>query len=220
MAVTYFGHCNSDGTLKTGETPASLGTGWTGVTARNAPAAYAFTCPGTGTQDVISLGHYVKYSTGTADHIRMAIYDTAGTTLIGQGSAEITVDNAAVAWREHTAFTNGAGDAITPQLAGGTAYMILVTYDGGVTEPWGWTDWGALYGNRISADYTAGFPASLGAGVANDYLQTMRCGVEPPAAGGSPAPKLPLFGVGGLAAWIPLWPAVWRWRRMLGKGTS
>ena len=71
-------------------------------------AAQAFTCPGSGNYNLISLGLYAKKGTETGN-IRIAIYDAAG-SFIAQGSAEVAVDNTTAQWWEHTAFILRAGE--------------------------------------------------------------------------------------------------------------
>lgn len=173
MAVVYFGHCNSDGTPKAAETPASLSSGWGSYLLRNDPADYPFTCPGSGTYNVVSLQ---AYSLGASGNCRMAVYSSAGTTKVGEHNAEYAMSSASVGW--FPAGTPALSPA-TPQLVGGTSYILVWTCDSNTPEPYGWTDWGATYGASQSGyDYTGGFPASLPSMSAYDYIPTLRCGVE------------------------------------------
>jgi len=185
MTVSYFGE-NSDGT---GDGVLS------GYSLVNNNAVTSFVCPGTGTQDVKELGIRARDVSVGSDHVRVALYNTDG-SFVCQGSAEITVSANTHAWYTHTSFVDAAGSAISPQITGGTAYLIAVTADGA-------NIYIAANGTRTnnnkysSNDYTGGFPSSYTPSTTSTPICCCRCGVEPAAGGGvSVTPQLMMMGMG------------------------
>ncbi len=173
MAVTYFGLCNSDGTpTDTG----SDSTAGTPIIIWNNHSSFPFTCPGAGTQNVVELSAMVHLVSGTP-HIRMAIYSTDYSTVVAQGTAEVTVSGASDSWQGHMTAAS-VGNAT---LTGGTAYVLVYGHDGDAASDHVKTSAG--YYN--TTDKTGGYSGALPAG-SNGYIWPVRCGVEP--AGGSPAP--------------------------------
>ena len=140
-----------------------------------------FTCPGTGNKNLMALYVWACSGGGTPAHFRLAIYDNQGTTanLIAQGSAEILVNSLSPAWLGHTAFTDSAGNPISPILVGGTAYRIVVSTDGSDCEI-GYKsgtsgDW--LYDSGV--DETGGYPATYAVGSLSNssYDRQVICGI-------------------------------------------
>lgn len=177
MAVTYFGRCNSDGTLISGDP-----TDWQGLTgywvkSENA----AFTCPGTGSQNIVSLSVYARKASGAGGNMRCAIYDTSN-NLISQHTAEFIVDGVA-GWYG----TAQAVSSVGP-LTGGTNYKLIVSCDNSISE---WSNYSGGTNGDFSwgaNDYTGGFPATRAAGSNTSAIYLIRCGVEPAAAGGLSIP--------------------------------
>src|SRR5260370_29470690 len=116
MATTYFGLCDSAGN-PTGAAASNTGgaeTDWN-------DSGTVWTCPGSGTQVVQEITADVKNVTNY--NIRLAIFNTAGTTKIAEGTAAVAVTGAADSWQGHI----GQGN-ITPHPANlvvGTNYIIF-----------------------------------------------------------------------------------------------
>lgn len=152
-----------------------------------------FTCPGTGAQNLISLGMYGKSGGSTAGNSRVAIYLASDRSFIAQGSAEILVDSTTAAWIDHTSFTNIGESPISPQLVGGTNYIICLSRDSNDVKT-GYEfgsadDMAAISGS----DYTGGFPTPIGEGAGSTVKYNIRAGVEA-AAGGAASPTSVLGG--------------------------
>jgi hypothetical protein len=164
--MDYFGY-NVD------ETTFSVLSGYTG---RNNNLVW--TCSGSGPQRVLELGARVKVTSGSST-VRHSIYDAAG-NLVMQGSAAITVTGTSLIWVTHTAFVDVSGNPIAnPTLTGGTNYIMCTTGSAGTAQ----AAYGAgAAGNEVwkAANYTAGYPATLGTGW-NSIAQKIciRCGVIP-----------------------------------------
>lgn len=166
MAVTYFG-LNADGG---GVYQPGLYANW------NDNNNIVYTCPGSGTQDIKELG--ARVYTNSVGNMRLAIYTTAGAFLT-QGSAEINTEPpTGYEWLSHTSFVDQTGSPHSPQLTGGTAYLLAITGDdqnnvyicGDIV-----TSGYMLYGGN---DYTGGFPANLPSSGSADKQYCVRCGVE------------------------------------------
>ena len=155
-----------------------------GISVYNSVAATGVTlaCPGSGSQDVASLGAYVRSWTGGGS-LRCAIYTAAG-ALVMQGNAKIDVaEYGEYGWQEHTSFVDVNGDAIaSPQLTGGTDYLLALS-TGGSMYVYSISQ-GATNGQIKAVNYTVdGFPAALGTGWSGfSTSYSIRCGVEPAAA--------------------------------------
>jgi hypothetical protein len=175
-AVTYFGH-NVD------EATSWYFAGYSVWNHRAGGNSIVWTCPGTGSQPVSSLGALVKVA--SAANLRIAIYtqgddfgDPGTAAFLMQGSAEIAVSETSLTWKTHTSFVDVNGDPITsPTLTGGTNYLMMATSDGGSME----IGYGATTGYtqfKTGADYTAGFPATDPSySGAVQYEWCIRCGV-------------------------------------------
>ena len=169
MAVTYFGNTDLTGiTYDSGN--GGLVT-WNG--------ADTFTCPGTGTQNVLDISAYLRLESASGN-VRLAIYSSDGSTLICQGTAEIAVTGSG-GWIGHVGAAN-----ITPnpaQLTGGTNYKVAMDFDSntvGQAKIAGSA--GDFLYTRPADDYTTiGFPASLPAPSNSVYHFRIRAGVEPAA---------------------------------------
>lgn len=186
MAVTYFGNTG------TPDTACNFNYEGSRRCLFNNPAVSVWTCPGTGAQSVKSLEARVYMETGTAN-ARLSIYLAADSSFVMQGSAELLIDNGVGTseWADspcvHTTFVDQGGSPIAnPQLTGGTAYILVGSGDdSGSALKMMASSTPVSGGCLIDADYTGGFPATLGAGSAWDYTPAIRCGVEPAAAGPS-----------------------------------
>jgi hypothetical protein len=176
MAITYFGLCDAAGdpTEAAALTNASAGSVWI----CNNPSTHSFVCPGTGNQTIKELSVMAHKDSG-APNGRVAIYNSAGTTKICEGTAEFALAGTTDTWQGHLTQADMTPNPAT--LVGGTAYIIVVTFDA--------TQVGTTHGDASNtsgvyglSDYTGGFPASLSA-AGQTYCWPVRCGVEPPAAG-------------------------------------
>lgn len=135
-----------------------------------------FTCPGSGTMTIQELSAYCDLGTGTGT-IRLAIYNAAGTTLIAQGTAAVTVV-AGPSWQGHLTQASMTPNPAT--LTGGTNYTIAISIGGGFSnKPTLYVNGGAFNAGAFETnDYTTiGFPATL------SYTNTtavflVRCGVQ------------------------------------------
>jgi len=132
-----------------------------------------FTCPGTGSKNLVELGAYV--STATSGNVRVAIYADDRDPLVAQGSAEIAVG--AAGWYTHTSFTDSTGAALsgTGLLTGGTDYTICMIADGSVQHYHDTVSGSAIYKN---AEYTGGYPASYDDASGSTRQITIRAGVQ------------------------------------------
>jgi hypothetical protein len=133
-----------------------------------------YTCPGSGDQNLVELSAYVQDYNAGATHIRLAIYDMSN-NLIYQGAAEVVVNNASWAWVGHTGITGVV-------LQGGTNYKIACSYDGAISIRYN-IETNGNHGST-SADNTGGWPASLADDGDDDYIKSVRAGVDPVASGG------------------------------------
>lgn len=163
--MTYFG-------CQTGSSLQYIGpwTAWTGV---------GYACPGSGLQNVIELSMNCYIYSGSPT-IRLAIYNSAGTTLIGQGSAAVTVTGASLTYQGHM---TGA-QCNNMQLTGGTTYLLVATIKTATQVAFGYD--AAYPGGTTSyiqsGDYTGGFPGSITpTNTGSPYENQIRCGVTPAA---------------------------------------
>jgi len=182
MAITYFGNdVAGDGT-----------SGLSGYIGWNDGTNTVFTCPGTGKQNVAELAWKVYVTSGNAN-VRCAIYNSDGSTLLMQGSAEINVTETDTngTWKTHTSFVDSAGNAIaTPQLDGGSNYILAASGDG-TTLRQRRTAVTSGYSKFAIGDYTSSnFPSSVPPPSSGTNLAVCRCGVEPAASSGISIPVL------------------------------
>lgn len=178
--TTFFGACDAAGN-PTGATSTGTGsaeTDWNNTT--------TFTCPGSGSQTVSEITAFIK-KVG-AYNFRLAIFDTAQTTLIAQGTAAVAAAGAADNWQGHV----GAGN-ITPNpatLTGGTNYVLAITSNGD-TESDHWLTGASGTGRFVGTDFTAGFTnGSLGSPSAATLVPPVRVGLAD--AGGGTLLSIPL----------------------------
>lgn len=174
---TYFGLCDSSGNAtQTGTDDfASIAAGmW------NVDANTAFICPGSGSQTVKEISADVHLDSGTI-HVRLAIYNLAGTTKIGEGNSSPAISGASDSWQGHMTQSDISPNPCT--LIGGTHYLLGVAWDSSGTIAT--THCLATIGNgRYNlADYTVSpfWPSSLPTGT-NYGIWPIRCGVDPEAA--------------------------------------
>lgn len=154
-------------------------TGVSGVDAGNGGYHFGssisrFTCPGTGSKDVVSLGAQL-YSAGVGTgYFRMAIYSVDLQTLYAQHSAQISVP---AIWT--TSDWRGESQGITQYatLTGGVTYTIVITLSSNDIDV---QDSTGVLGNAHygSGDYSAtGFSAPITMASAYNLVYLMRCGV-------------------------------------------
>lgn len=188
MTVTYFGACDAAGN------PTGATTGNTGSAETDWNGTQTFTCPGAGTQQIQEISAFLKRN--TAYNIRLAVFDSAGTTLLAQGTAAVAVAGAADNWQGHLVAAN-----ITPNpanLTGGTNYKIAVTSSGDTTSDH-WITGASGIGQFVGTDFTAGFTnASLGSPSNATLVPAVRVGVGTIAPGSVPP-------VGGFINPVALW---------------
>jgi hypothetical protein len=164
-AIQYIGQCSSTGgTLDTQTNSDTSNIVWW-VTA-------ALVCPGSGNQRIAAAGIFGNWASGSGSNsIRMAIYDSAGTTLIAQSD-----------WGSLTASDTWASVTFSGvTLSGGTSYKVACYSKAspGINS--------GSAGNKVCSykitgiNYDAGFPASLPGspdGTAQTNLYAFRLGVE------------------------------------------
>jgi hypothetical protein len=106
QAAAYFGNLTPSGSsTDTFNTTAA----WNGN--------IVFTCPGTGTRTIDSLGIYAKSAGGTPGKVDIGLYDTSLNLLL-HASSPPTVSSTSLSWIEVTGFTG------TAQCTGGTNYKL------------------------------------------------------------------------------------------------
>ena len=178
MATTYFGYCNSDGTI------VGAPDGYDSVGNSIEWLADTFLCPGTGNQNIQDLSIYC-YQSG-AVNIRLGIY--SGNTLIAEGTAEIAVTTTP-SWQGHMtqASVKAAGGSSPGVLVGGQVYTLAYTADVTSQPVVGYKDPIGNGTNYGGTDYTGGMPTTLPSYENASLRKYVRCGVEP-AAGGSAIP--------------------------------
>jgi len=162
MAVEYFGN-NDNGDSN----DVSYGYSWW------TDAGYV--CPGVGVVDVVSLD--INIADIASGNVRCAIFDTSK-NFVMQWDNQYAPGG--TGWMSKTAFTDQGGTPIdTPQLTGGTTYLLVLTDDGTVKFYFQTSSTSSI----IATDYTAGFPAALSGESAHTLEVCIRCAVE--TGGGS-----------------------------------
>ena len=142
-----------------------------------------FTCPGSGNQTIKELSLHC-YGDGSAT-VRIAVYNSAGTSLIAQGSSSFSPSGVSFSWQGH--LTQGS---ITPNpatLTGGATYLLVDSNSYNVGGTGFHFDFSTPGGNVMSyivTDYSGGFPGSIAASGYQNESFCIRCGVDP-ASGGS-----------------------------------
>ena len=136
---------------------------------------HTYTCPGSGSQTLQTLGAYCHKESGGNSSVRVGIYNSAGTTLIAQTSGMVmTVDDTVDSWLE---------EAVSATLTGGTDYIIAWAAHPGVSVYCGHVDETRSYADLKAIDYSAGLPSSLPAPDGAYRMYAVRAKVE--AAGGA-----------------------------------
>jgi uncharacterized Zn-binding protein involved in type VI secretion len=174
MAVTYFGLCNAAGVASQSHTDNSGGAYYIW----NNNANFPFTCPGTGTQNIVELSAMVHIGTGTPN-IRCAVYSADYDTVIAQGTAKVAVSGSSDTWQGHMTAAS-VGNA---SLTGGTNYVLVVGSDGDMATDHCKVSDGIYFGGDKTGGYSGAISGSPG------YLWPVRCGVEPAAGGGVTGPS-------------------------------
>ena len=166
--ATYFGQQTQTGT----DNPSGPLIMWTDAT---------FACSGTGNQNIQELSCFL-FTTGTV-HMRVGVYNSAGTVLVAEGTASITVAGGSLAWQGHMAQANvkAAGGASPGVLVGGTSYRLAFALDATISN-FGKSD-GVQSHYTVGTDYTGGMPSALPAQTdVINFLYCIRCGVDPAAS--------------------------------------
>lgn len=164
--IGYFGDCNSAGTVThTGpQNSDSSVTFWT-----------AFTCFGSGPQTSTEAGFYGHSGSAGGTNIRIAIYNSGGTSLIAQSNDFLLNQNSNNDYWSNT--------SISANLTGGTSYIVALTVsaNGIIT---GNTDGTTSTANWVAADYTQAtaspgtFPSSLPSPGGAWYMYPVRVKVQ------------------------------------------
>lgn len=168
----YFGN-NSEGTSDNASNA--------GYYLANNDAAHAFTCPGSGTYNVLGLDAKVR-----STHFRLAIYMDS-LAFVAQGDAAISMaDPGAAGWYGHTAFHNVAESDISPTLTGGSDYVMVILFYGDANPSTFRMDSEANHGvyNNGQTGFTD--PITLPGGP-NASFPCIRCLVEAAGGGGGVA---------------------------------
>ncbi len=131
-----------------------------------------FSCPDSGVQNVASLDVWI--TNAGAGTVRAGIY-TSGGTMIAEWAAAL--DPSGTGWLSGTSFVDSDGDPISPQLTGGTTYL-LVTYVNGATIEIGYKNTADNAGAYLFDDYSGGLPTTLGVPTTGAWTLVSRCGVE------------------------------------------
>jgi len=168
VAVTYFGYCNSDGTPLAGSTD--------GNNDDTIVFWMAATAPGTGSLDVVEFNFFGHRRDAGNATLRMAIYDSAGTTLIKQSTTFVVSNGSPDAWQ--------AGDTtLYPGiLTGGTTYNLSFTIGSaaGINSTHAKLLGPTNLFAKLSTDYTGGYPAALPTTPdTNNAMYTFRIGTQP-----------------------------------------
>ena len=131
-----------------------------------------YVCPGSGPQNVKELSVYCSY-VSSPGNIRLGVYNSAGTTLIGQGNAEKAITDT-LAWKGHMT----PYECSNMQLVGGTSYRLFASIDTNINYGYA----AGSYGAYKLTDYTGGLPAAIPAKDGDLGVNiAIRCGVDPPA---------------------------------------
>jgi hypothetical protein len=146
----------------------------------------AYTCPGSGTQAIQELSFWCSLDASSARNLRLGVYNSAGTSLIAEGTGEVAMAGGAQAWQGHMtqASVKAAGGSSPGILVGGTSYMLAVTIENGNSPTLANNKYvGSLSGKvkeNGSADYTAGMPSDLTALSTYNYNSefALQCGVQ------------------------------------------
>jgi hypothetical protein len=147
-----------------------------------------YTCPGSGSQAVTVCGAYGHAISTTPVNLRIAIYDSAGTTLIAQSAAFTGVHNGGVNIWQYA--------PISATLTGGASYKLALSIGSA-----GWSceamTSSITDGNYEPVDYTSGgFPASLPTPDNQYYMYPLRIGVDAADANTTTRKLMVLLGVG------------------------
>jgi len=154
--------------------------------------AAAFSCPGSGDQDVKELSVYAKTLGGNCD-VRLGLYSSG--TLICE-SPTITFSGTSLAWRSATA--DFSWPTAVKKLTGGSSYVLaFATNTGGDGFQIGYH--GGTWGDEknVTTDYSAGMPSSLPTGSSGSPHHDVRCGVDTAGKGAGSFTRLHPDGLSG-----------------------
>lgn len=133
-----------------------------------------YTCPGSGNKLVQELSAMMYPTGGLTGIIRLGIYDSTGTTLLGQGISSTSVIGTFDNWQGHM---TPASLSVNPLiLVGGTDYILALTI-GGITCYSTHVDETRSNGSYNLTDYTGGLPAAVPSITGSYYMYPIRCGV-------------------------------------------
>ena len=166
-AVTYFGtNVDEPGYTDIG-----------GYTVGNLTAT--FTCPGTGSQDVVELSCRAFY-VGTQTYVRLSIYTSDGSTKICEGVGKTALPSS-IGWVGHGSLMSNALTPTTPTLTGGDTYLVRASFDGSGNQANICTSSGSGDGYS-SSDYYDGYPSTAPSLSDLPGLMCIRVGVQPSSA--------------------------------------
>lgn len=149
-----------------------------------------YTCPGSGNQNVQELSALCRLISSTSN-IRLGIYNSSRSTLIGEGTSEVAIVGGSLSWQGHMSQSavKAAGGSSPCVLVGGTTYILAMSYDAtGSGVNFGYQDPVTSGWSYIDRDYTGGFASSLEIGFDQNIEYCIRCGVDAAAAGAKPQP--------------------------------
>lgn len=145
--------------------------------------AASYSCPGSGNQNIQEISILCGKDEVTTPNIRLGVYNTSD-ALVAEGTGVIALVESP-SWQGHMtqASVKTAGGSSPGVLIGGVSYRMVVANDGGTYE---FACVQQINGSKfVETDYTGGLPETLFAGTSTNYLWTIRCGVDPAAAGPS-----------------------------------
>lgn len=177
MAISYFGRCNSDGTII--ETPTLERGLYANYTMANDPAQYSLTCTGSGNMEIKSLAFY-GYNLGVSDgHVKMMVFSNdKSTRILLSGVITIATGQTTYAWREISGLSG-------TNLVGGTNYILAAISDSDDMRVGTTSGNVQSYGYDVGHSYASPPPDLDGLeNSGNDLYPIFRCGVEQATAGG------------------------------------
>lgn len=190
-ATTYFGFGTDSSGTATGTPNADGGYGngfafsfWMDESASGfADSVFvtAFTCPGSGNQDVVDISAYVTATSGSPT-IQMAIYSEDGSTLMSRGTSAVTMSGGP-SWQGHQ--SAGVITQSVP-LVGGVRYIVFQTHSAtGVYSIHGNSaELGSTKSSLNQTSYIGAIPTSTPATNGSIFAAMVRVGVQAQAGGG------------------------------------
>ncbi len=172
----FFGYCQSDGSIH--QAPAATTAAYNGYIRYNRAGGIT-ACPGTGDQEINSIGFYGYNNTTVAVHAKMLVYSSDGTAKLYTASPiTIAGNDNTYAWREQTGLSG-------TNLTGGTSYRLAIMGDNDNVYYGRYGGPSGAEGNKSGQSY-ASPPTNISADSGtNDIYSYFRCGVIA-AGGGAP----------------------------------